>query len=464
MRNPWLRGWFIVVGLTISSLSAYADKIDDYLKAQMEKRHIPGVSVAVVQDGKVVKAQGYGLANVELSVAATESTVYELASVTKQFTATGVMMLVEEGKLKLEDKITKLLPNLPPTWEGVTVKHLLNHTSGIKSYTSLPNFEKTLRKDFTKEELLKLILDAPLEFKPGEKWNYNNTGFFLLGMLIEKVSGKSYGEFLKERIFQPLGMTSTRVNSFQEIIKNRATGYTWAGTELHTAEYVSPTQPFSAGALVSTVQDMAKWDAALATTQLLKKSSLEQMWTATKLNDGKNADYGFGWAVETSHGHRLVQHGGGINGFSTQISRYRDDKLTLIVLTNSDNGNAGALAQGMAALYIPALAVAAEKPIEDKDAALTAKLKGVLLKAREGKADAELFTPEAQKELLPRIKEAKELFSSLGALKTFTLTGQKVEGKGKQLRYKAAFEKQSLAVSFFLTEDGKIGGIGVQQE
>ena len=196
--------------------------IDDYIQGLMQKRHIPGVSIAVVRDGKVILAKGYGVANVELSVPATERTVYQLASVTKMFTATAIMMLVAEGKLKLDDRITERLSDLPAAWRDVTVRHLLNHTSGIKSYTSVKDFHKTSRKDYDRRELLALVTKVPLEFAPGEKWSYCNTGYFLLGMLIEKVSGKEYGEFLDERIFQPLGMTQTRVNDLRAIIPDRA--------------------------------------------------------------------------------------------------------------------------------------------------------------------------------------------------------------------------------------------------
>ncbi len=322
--------------------------IDDYIQGLMQKRHIPGVSIAVVRDGKVILAKGYGVANVELSVPATERTVYQLASVTKMFTATAIMMLVAEGKLKLDDRITERLSDLPAAWRDVTVRHLLNHTSGIKSYTSVKDFHKTSRKDYDRRELLALVTKVPLEFAPGEKWSYCNTGYFLLGMLIEKVSGKEYGAFLDERIFQPLGMTQTRVNDLRAIIPDRAQGYEWNGKTLRNGEYVSPSQPFAAGMLVSSVNDLIKWDAALGEGRLLKPSILEQMWTPTRLNKGGEKEYGFGWQVHKENGHRLVSHGGGIPGFSTELSRFIDDRLTVIVLTNQEGGHAGGAAQGIA--------------------------------------------------------------------------------------------------------------------
>jgi D-alanyl-D-alanine carboxypeptidase len=428
----------------------------------MQQRHIPGVSVAVVKDGKVVLAKGYGQANVELAVPATENTAYQLASVTKQFTATGIMMLVEEGKLTLDDKLPKFFDNLPAAWSNVTVRHLLNHTSGIKSYTNLPNFRLTLRKDFTKDEIIKMAADAPVEFAPGEKWQYNNTGYYLLGMIIEKVSGKEYGAFLHERIFQPLGMTATRVNDLRAIIPNRSTGYAWQNGKLLNGEYVSPTQPFSAGALISTVLDLGKWDAALYTEKLLKRATLEQMWTPTKLNDGKEHPYGFGWGVATQRKHKRISHGGGINGFSTEISRFVDDKLTVIVLTNAEQGGASQLAIGIAAVYLPDLVEPAPQPVADTDAKLTEFLKEVISKLATGEGNPDWFTPQFRALLFPdRIKDGKQMLGAHGALKSFELLEEKPEGEMRRRTYKAVFGDSPLRCNFVITSEGKIAGVGI---
>jgi CubicO group peptidase (beta-lactamase class C family) len=440
-----------------------ADQIDDYIRSRMELRHIPGLSVAVVKEGKVLLAKGYGLANVELSVPATEHTVYQLASITKQFTATAVLMLIEEGKISLDDVITKHLDGLPATWSGVTIRHLLNHTSGIKSYTSAPNFSKTARKDYTKEEIIKLIADAPIDFAPGDRWAYNNTGYFLLGMLIEKVSGKEYGAFLNERIFQPLAMTSTRVNELTEIIKNRATGYTWQNNRLWNGEYVSPTQPFSAGALISTVLDLTKWDAALHSEKVLKQSSLEQMWTPTKLNDGRKMSYGFGWYMDVYRTRRRIVHGGGIQGFSTYICRFLDDRLTVIVLANQDGGRTESLAAGIAEFFIPALRENAPKPLADDVPKITQFLKEVVIDFANGIGDPDRFTPEAQQFFFPqRIKEGKRMLGSFGPLKSFELMEETIKDKNGMWSCKAVFGSQIIRLDFTLSEEGKIAGIGIR--
>ena len=414
-----------------------AESIDVYVQRLMRKRHIPGVSVAVVKDGEVVLAKGYGLANVEFGVPATEDTVYQLASVTKTFTATAIMLLVRDGKLSLDDKITERLTDLPEAWKEVTVRHLLNHTSGIKSYTSTKDFHKSMRKDYAQREIIELVAKEPLEFQPGEKWNYNNTGYFLLGMLIEKVTGKPYGDFMDERVFKPLDMTHTRINDLRAIIPNRAHGYDWDGKELKNGEYVSPTQPFAAGMLVSTVNDLMKWDASLARQTLLDEPSLERMWKATLLNSSEEAGYGFGWETSKVNGHRRVSHGGGIPGFSTELSRFPDDKLTVIVLTNAEGGHAGAIARTIAGRFVPELAEKAEEPIADNDATTTERLRSMFEGALRGEVDEELFTGEAKKQLVPRIKDDKERLASFGALKMFQLLDRKAANGGLQLRYRA---------------------------
>jgi D-alanyl-D-alanine carboxypeptidase len=332
------------------------DGIDEYVRAEMRKQQIPGASIAIVRNGKVASTKGYGMANLELSVPATENTVYQLASVTKPFTATAVMVLVEEGKLGLDEEISKQLADLPKTWKSVTVRQLLNHTSGIKNYAAVRAFHKTPSKDYTHREILDFVANEPLEFAPGDKWEYSNTGYILLGMLIERVSGKTYGDFLAGRIFEPLGMMQTRVNDLRAIIPNRAQGYDSKGGVLRNGEYLSPSQPFAGGMLVSSVSDLVKWDASLETEKLLKKSSLEQMVTPTETKKGEAAGYGFGWYVEKVNGRRLIAHGGGLPGFSAQISRFVDDKLTVIVLTNASNGHPGDLAQGIAGRILPVLA------------------------------------------------------------------------------------------------------------
>ena len=341
--------------LSISCLAqnSVETKVDEYIRAEMQAQQIPGLALAVIKDGKIIIARGYGLANVEHQVPVKPETIFQSGSTGKQFTATAVMMLVEEGKLSLDDKITKHFPDGPEAWQNITVRHLLTHTSGMTDYP--PDFD--LRRDYSEDELFQRIKSIPLAFQPGEKWSYSNLAYVMLGILIHKVSGTFYGDFLQERIFKPLEMTTARIISETDIVPNRAAGYRVVNGQLKNQNWVSPSLNTTAdGALYLTIYDMAKWDAALYTDKLLKKSSLEQMWTPVKLNDGKTHPYGFGWALGQIRGHRIIEHGGAWQGFKAQISRYVDDKLTVIVLANQIRTNQGKLAHGVAALFNPDLA------------------------------------------------------------------------------------------------------------
>ncbi len=321
----------------LNSSAKQTEKVDAFVREKMKANHIPGLSLAVVRDGKIVLAKGYGMANLELAAPATEKTSFAIYSITKTFTGMATMMLVEEGKIALDDPISKHLAGLPAAWSNVTVRHLLTHTSGISDFCESPANPCGQSRDFTQAEVVKFSADLPLKFQPGERWEYGNIGYFLLGMLTEKISGKSYEQFLRERIFAPLEMRDTRLENYTELIPHRADGYTWKNGSYRNALRVSPTLTFSVAGLVSNVLDLAKYDAALYTEKLLKKSTLEQMWTKGKLNNGETFDNGLGFGLTPFQNRRRVGHSGGHTGFSTTITRLIDDKITVIVLTNSDN-------------------------------------------------------------------------------------------------------------------------------
>ena len=341
---------FLALALILTAaVAARADKVDDYLKAEMQKQHIPGISIAVLKDGKIIKTEGYGLANVELNVPAKPDTVYKIGSVSKQFIASGIMLLIEDGKVSLDDKISKFLDGTPDTWKEITVRHLLTHTSGI--VREAPGFDPL--KIQNDADVIKTAYPLPLRFAPGEKWEYCNVGYFTFAEIIRKVTGKPWGDYLKERVFAPLEMNATRTTNMTELVENRANGYRWRNGKLENSDIYFALRP--SGAFLSTVLDLAKWDAALYTDKILKQSFREMMWTPVKLNTGATQPYGFGWELEPVNGHRRVNHGGSLPGFRAQLARFVDDKLTVIILTNSDNANPSPLALGVAALYIPGL-------------------------------------------------------------------------------------------------------------
>jgi CubicO group peptidase (beta-lactamase class C family) len=325
--------------------------VSDYVKAEMQRQHIPGLSLLVVRAGKVIRAEGFGMANVELQVPVKPETVFQSGSVGKQFTATAVMMLVEEGKIGLDDPLTKYFANAPATWNDVTVRELLSHTAGFGDYPK--DFD--LRKDWTEDEELKLIESIPLAYPPGTKWEYSNFGYVTLGILIHRVTGEFYGDFLQQRIFQPLGMTSTRIISEADIVPNRAAGYRLVKGELKNQEWVSPVVNTTAdGSLYFSILDLVKWDAALYTEKLLKRSSLDLMWTPAKLKNGEpnQAHYGFGWVSDSIHGHRCIHHDGSWQGFETAINRYVDDQLTVVALANLADSKPDEITRHVAEMYL----------------------------------------------------------------------------------------------------------------
>ncbi len=336
--TAFLRGWQV-----------HADPADDFIRGAMDSHHIPGVALMVLRDGQPVKTAAYGFANLELKVPVTSETVFEIGSLTKQFTAAGILLLAQEDKLTVEDTLAKHLPEIPPAWTNVTLRHLLNHTSGIKSYTGLDGFELT--KHQTREQFIRKLAAQPMEFQPGEKYKYCNSGYSLLGYVIEAASGKRYWEFLAERVFRPLGMNATTDRNPRQIILNRASGYEQTTNHVHINRDYDLTDVFSAGAIVSTVGDLAKWNAALDTDKLLTAASKELWWTPGKLSDGKTIDYGFGWRIGTQDGHRTIRHSGSTSGFSATLQRYPDDKLAVIILTNTDEQIATKLGDRVAAFY-----------------------------------------------------------------------------------------------------------------
>ncbi|HYL22392.1 MAG TPA: serine hydrolase domain-containing protein [Gemmatimonadales bacterium] len=330
-----------------------ADSIDRYIEAELARYRIPGVSVAVLRGDSVLFARGYGYANVELRVPASDSTVYQSGSVGKQFTAAAVVMLAEQGRLSLDDPITRFLPEGPAAWRRITIRHLLTHTSGIGDYT-----DSTLdvRRDYTEDDLVRLAARQALEFAPGDRWSYSNTGYVLLGIIIHRVTGMFYGDFLRDRVFRPLGMRTTRVISEADIVPNRAAGYRLVNDTLKNQEWVSPSLNTTAdGALYFTVRDLAQWAIGLNHWRIPSRTGLEASWTPVRLNNGGTYPYGFGWQITQQRGFRRIGHSGAWQGFQTTIQRYPDFDLTVIVLDNLAETAPETMAMSIAGIIEPRL-------------------------------------------------------------------------------------------------------------
>ena len=326
----------------------------DALLAPQFKPGDPGATVIVVKDGKTVLRKAYGMADVAAKVPLTPATTLRLGSITKQFTAVAILMLADEGRLALNDPITRFFPDFPMQGKVITVEHLLTHTSGIVSYTGKPGFGATMTRDFSVAEMIDGFKNDPLEFEPGTRFHYNNSGYFLLGAIIEKVSGQPYARFLERRIFAPLGMNDTAYEGFERSRAPRAVGHTATDKGFAHSEPLSMSQPYAAGALVSTVDDLATWDAAIQAGQLLTPASWKRAFTSYRMAPDRTANYGYGWHIGKLQGVPMIEHGGGINGFSTHALRIPDRKVYVAVLTNSDSGpaNPGLVARKAAGIAI----------------------------------------------------------------------------------------------------------------
>jgi D-alanyl-D-alanine carboxypeptidase len=345
VRNRHLMLFALVVFLA-PALLAQADRADIFIKDEMLRQNIPGLSLVVLKEGQILKSAGYGVANINLKMPATPETIYKIASVSTQFIATGIMLLVQEGQVGLNDPVRKYLQRSPDAWRPITIRHLLTHTSGLMR--DAPGFDPS--KFLPDAELLKTAYSLPLRFAPGDRWEYSNLGYFILAEVIRKVSDRHWVEYLTEKVFKPSGMTATYPTNTGLSLPNRALGYS-DNRKLLIAADSRALRP--SGAFLSTVADLAKWDAALYADKILTDASRRQMWTPVRLNNGTPHPYGFGWELSTFRDRRLVYHSGGVPGFRAQFARLVDDKLTIIVLMNLDDVDPDVIVRGLTAIYLP---------------------------------------------------------------------------------------------------------------
>jgi CubicO group peptidase (beta-lactamase class C family) len=339
----------VLVALSLAPLARAevpaTSKFAEYMDAAVAVDHFSG-SVLVAKGGETLFSGGFGLANAEHQVANTPRTKFRLGSITKQFTAMAILILRDQGKLSLDDPIGKYIDDAPKAWEGVTIHHLLTHTSGVHSYTSDPIYALKMTQPETVKSMIARFKDKPLDFKPGEKFSYSNSGYFLLGAVIEKVSGDSYEAFLKRAIFDPLDLKDTGYDHPRTVLSLRASGYERGAKGVENARYLDMMQPYAAGSLYSTVEDLSRWDRALVASKLISKDSYVRMFTPAR------SHYAYGWVVEEHNGRKEVSHGGGINGFATQILRYPEQEVCVVVLSNVVPSNPAKVARGLAAVAL----------------------------------------------------------------------------------------------------------------
>jgi CubicO group peptidase (beta-lactamase class C family) len=349
-------------------------KIDQYMAARVDRDHFNG-SVLLAKNGQALFCRGYGMANLEHDVPCAPNTKFRLGSITKQFTAMAILILQERGKLAVTDKVKKYISNAPKAWDDITVHHLLTHTSGIPNYTGFPDFLKTLRNSVALDELIAKFRDKPLDFTPGEKFRYSNSGYIVLGKIIEIASGRPYATFMKEAIFDPLEMHDTGYDNFATVLKNRASGYSrLLGLAPANSMFIDMSIPHAAGALYSTVLDLLKWDRALDSEKLLPRKSLEAMFTPFKDR------YGYGWSIDNKFDQPRHSHAGGIPGFVTFIQRFPAEKLLVVVLSNFEGSRVGNIGSDLAAIALGGPYVIPREPKSVQiDVALLAKYAGEYL-------------------------------------------------------------------------------------
>lgn len=448
-----------------------ADAVDDYVAAVLARDKIPGAAVLVVRDGEVERARGYGSANLELGVPVGDRTVFQSGSVGKMFTAAGVLLLAEEGRLSLDDRLARHFGGAPSAWHRITVGQLLTHTSGLKDYGEEIDF----RKDYSEDELLKVMQALPLEFEPGTQWSYSNSGYLVLGILTSKLAGKHWSDYQAERLFAPLGMTTTRVISERDLVPQRAAGYELDQRgEVKNQEWVAPSLNRCAdGALYFSVRDLAAWERALQAGKFLAAPSFEAWWSPVRLADGTRYPYGFGWSLGEQRGQRVIEHGGAWQGFRAAIARYPDQRLAVAVLANLAQAEAEEIAHAIAGLVAPELRardLAAAAP--DPDPARSARLRELLAAWASFRT-----TPEMSKRLAATASgSAREAgdrrrtgarlakggaFRCVGedALTTAT-TAMLADGASRAVDCVLAAGDERFAYRFLLAADGAVLGFG----
>jgi CubicO group peptidase (beta-lactamase class C family) len=460
MRGPLWSSTLVVVfilGLLSSHPSAahdsLRDRIDEFVRAEQKRQNVPGLAVGVVSHGKVVLAKGYGFANLEHQVPVTTDTLFQSASLGKQFTAMAVMLQVEAGRISLSDSITKYFPDAPATWAPITIRHLLTHASGLRDLQGLIDE----RKDYTDAEFARFLYALPLDFPAGLRWSYSNSGYVLLGLLVNRVAGTSYVNVLGEHVFKPAHMKTARGISEEDIIPNRAAGYRLVRGEVKNQRWVSPSLNTTAdGSLYFSLKDLLAWDAAVDARALVTQGSWREILTPVKLDSGAPYPYGFGWFLEERDGKPLHQHTGSWQGFKTAYFRFLGDSLSVIVLANLNNADPEAFANGIAAVVDPALAVPPLAPIPDLEPEATARFTTLLEQAREGTLDPAGFAYVPWYFFPYLALNYQRLMQSLGPAGPLVLVKREVVGDDRVYTYLVQFGTVTYRYSVSLIPDGRV--------
>jgi len=438
--------------------------IDSIARDAMDRMRIPGLAVAVVKGDQVLLSKGYGFANIEQGTAVTSETMFESGSLGKQFTAAAVMLLAESGVLKLNESVRTYLPDAPPEWQPITIRNLLSHTSGIPDYTG---DALDYRRDYSEADLAKLAYGLKLEFPAGSRWNYSNTGYVMLGVIVSKVTGRPYWETLRERIFKPAGMPTARIISEADLVPHRASGYMVENGAFKNQSWVSPLLNTTAdGSLLLSLEDLIAWSRVVRDRRILSKASWDEVLSPVTLNSGRTYPYGHGWFIEEVNGRKVEQHGGSWQGFQTQLSRFEGSDLTVIVLANSRMAQTIPIANQIAAAVDPALTRPAppSMPISDGDPSVTAYARKILEKTSRGQLNREDFEFIRQT-IVTRMSQAyAQMLATLGALKSLVLVGRGQEGDDRLFIYLASFENGTVRATVKIGPGGGLTGLQLARE
>lgn len=450
---------------------ARADTFDGFIIAELQKRKIPGLSIAVLRDGKIVRETGYGFANIESRTSATKNSVYEIGSISKQFAAEAVMLLVEDGKLALDEPITKYLPkNAPVGWQKIAIRNLLNHTSGLKDWTEVKEF--SYRREYTAEEFIDLVKDFPLGFQPNANWLYSNTNLPLIGIIVETASGRSFEEFVTERIIKPLNLPTIRFKHQEDVVENRASGYVLRNGVLKNGEPFRPRVIAASGGVLASATDLARWWEAAMKRRVVKQASLQQMLAPTKLNDGRSVAHGLGFFTDVFNGHKVIQHfGSTVGGFGSIVRYYPREDITVSVIGNLEDGGLGAeyIAKRIADHFIPGAFADGMKESPDSTPGQTKNALHILTEIAAGRSTAEMSAnyaakvPDAfRKQLGENLKQMKS-FVYLGREKVTTDHFMLDATADEFIRYRMTLPGKNVYYYFRMNKEGKIGWIQVEE-